>query len=153
MSFTPLDLQAFKTMNRKAIAETALCRYNKNERVFVVSSPLFDRVIGAGKTKDEAWKLFKSVLDETYVAYLEGNLVGYEKRGRPLKHNVEFHAQVKPEVKNLINKKAKALGISQGEVIAYLTAVEQVKIELEQRLLEMEKKLAKKGVTRRSAAI
>lgn len=140
-------------MNRKAIAETALCRYNKNEGVFVVSSPLFDRVIGVGKTNDEAWKLFKDMLDETYVAYLEGNLVGYEKRGRPAKHNVEFHAQVKPEVKNLINKKAKALGISQGEVIAYLAAAEQVKIELEQRLGELEKKLAKKGTAKRRVAI
>jgi predicted RNase H-like HicB family nuclease len=125
-------------MNRKAIAKTALCRYRNDEQVYVVASPLFDRVIGVGETKDEAWRLFNELLDETYVAYLEGNLVGYEKRGRPAKHNVEFHAQVKPEVKQLINERAKAFGISQGEVIAYLAALEEVKLELEQRLSDLE---------------
>ena len=130
-------------MNRKAIAKTALCRYKKDEKVFVVASPLFERVIGVGETKEEAWALFSEILDETYVAYLEGNLVGYEKRGRPAKNNVEFHAQIKPEVKHLINERARAYGISQGEVITYLAAVEEVKIELEQRLAELETKSVK----------
>jgi predicted RNase H-like HicB family nuclease len=138
-------------MNKKAIAATALCRYKKDERVFVVESPIFDRVIGVGRTKDEAWKLFKELLDETYVAYLEGTLVGYEKRGRPAKHNVEFHAQVKLEVKKLIKEKAEALGISQGEVIAYWAAIEHVKIELEQRLDKMEKAQIKVVPKRRKA--
>ncbi len=140
-------------MNRRAIAATALCRYKKDEEVFVVASPIFDRVMGVGATRDEAWKLFKEALDETYVAYLEGTLVGYEKRGRPAKFNVEFHAQVKPEVKNFINEKAKDLGISQGEVIAYLAAAEQVKIELEQRLNELEKKKVGDIPLKRRAAI
>ena len=140
-------------MNKKAIAATALCRYKKDERVFFVASPIFDRVIGVGDTKEEAWKLFKDMLDETYVAYLEGNLVGYEKRGRPAKHNVEFHAQVKPEVKDLINEKAKELGISQGDVIAYFAAAEQVKLELEQRLNELETKNIKDAARKRRAAI
>lgn len=141
-------------MNKKAIALTALCRFKADEGVFVVQSPIFDRVIGVGDTEEEAWQLFGELLDETYVAYLEGNLVGYEKRGRPAKHNVEFHAQVKPEVKALINEKAKAFGISQGEVIAYFAAVEQVKSELEQRLKQLEKKLDRKtGVRKRKAAI
>jgi len=138
-------------MNRVAIAKTALCRYRNDEEVFVVSSPLFDRVIGVGETKEEAWKLFRELLDETYVAYLEGNLVGYEKRGRPAKNNVEFHAQIKPEVKSLINSKAKSFGVSQGEVITYLAAVEEVMIELEQRLSELEKKVAE-GVGKRRRA-
>lgn len=141
-------------MNKSAIAKTALCRYKDDEGVFVVQSPIFDRVIGVGTTEIEAWQVFGEVLNETYVAYLEGSLVGYEKRGRPAKHNVEFHAQVKPEVKALINEKAKALGISQGEVIAYLAAVEQVKSELEQRLKQLEKKLDRKtSIRKRKAAM
>lgn len=85
------------------------------------------------------------------MAYLEGTLVGYEKRGRPAKHNVEFHAQVKLEVKKLIKEKAEALGISQGEVIAYWAAIEHVKIELEQRLDKMEKAQIKVVPKRRKA--
>jgi predicted RNase H-like HicB family nuclease len=136
-------------MNRSAIAKTALCRYKRDENAFVVSSPLFDRVVGVGETKDEAWEVFTKMLDETYVAYLEGRLVGYEKRGRPAKHNVQFHAQIKPEVKNLINEKAKVFGVSQGEVIAYFAALEEVNIELEQRLAELEKRIDKTASRKR----
>jgi len=128
-------------MNRKAIADTALCRYDEVEQVFVVESPLFDRLAGVAPTEKEAWNLFREMLDETYVAYLEGNLVGYDKRGRPAKGNVEFHAQVKPEVKKQILQKAKTLGISQGDVIAYLSAAEVVNANLSRRVKELESKL------------
>ncbi len=114
-------------MNKKAIASTALCRYDKKEKCYIVESPLFDRVTGVAETEIEAKQIFDELLDETYLAYLEGKLVGYDKRGRPAKGNVEFHAQVKPEVKAQISKKAKDLGISQGDVIAYLAAVADLK--------------------------
>ncbi|MBS2008916.1 MAG: hypothetical protein JST01_17835 [Cyanobacteria bacterium SZAS TMP-1] len=121
-------------MNKKAIFNTALCRYDEKEGCFIVESPLFERVIGVAPTEAEAWKLFGELLNETYVAYLEGNLVGYEKRGRPARGNVEFHAQIKPEVKAQIAETARTLGISQGDVIAYLAALVGVKEDLEKRL-------------------
>lgn len=121
-------------MNKKAIAETALCRYNADESCYVVESPIFERVLGVSDTEEEAWLLFREALDETYIAYLEGKLIGYEKRGRPSKGNVDFHAQVKPEVKDLISERAKELGISQGEVITYFAKVEQVKNERERQV-------------------
>jgi predicted RNase H-like HicB family nuclease len=65
-------------MNKKAIAKTALCQYKSSESVFVVQSPLFERVIGVGETEAEAWQLFGEVLDETYIAFLEGTLVGFQ---------------------------------------------------------------------------
>jgi predicted RNase H-like HicB family nuclease len=120
-------------MNKKAIAETAICRYDEKEHCYVVESPIFDRVVGAGETAEEAWHVFSALLDETYVAYLEGKLVGYEKRGRPAKGNVEFHAQVKPEVREKITAKARELGISQGEVIAYLNAAAEALPDLQRR--------------------
>ncbi|MBS1995180.1 MAG: hypothetical protein JSS86_02675 [Cyanobacteria bacterium SZAS LIN-2] len=121
-------------MNKKAIFNTALCRYDEKEGCFIVESPLFERVIGVAPRESEAWKLFGELLNETYVAYLEGNLVGYEKRGRPARGNVEFHAQIKPEVKAQIAETARTLGISQGDVIAYLAALVGVKEDLEKRL-------------------
>ena len=128
-------------MNKKAIADTALCRYDEKERCYIVESPLFDRVIGVAASESEARQIFNELLDETYIAYLEGKLVGYDKRGRPAKGNVEFHALVKPEVKAQISQKAKTLGISQGDVIAYLAAVADLKVELERQLIDLKKKL------------
>ncbi|MBP9811140.1 hypothetical protein KBF38_22740 [bacterium] len=128
-------------MNKKAIADTALCRYDETEQCYIVESPLFDRVIGVGETESEAKQIFDELLDETYVAYLEGKLVGYDKRGRPSKGNVEFHAQVKPEVKAQISQRAKALGVSQGDVIAYLAAVADLKVDFERQILELKKQI------------
>ena len=95
---------------------------------------------GVAETESEAKQIFKELLDETYVAYLEGKLVGYDKRGRPAKGNVEFHAQVKPEVKAQISERAKELGVSQGDVIAYLVAVADLKIDFERQIGELRKK-------------
>lgn len=139
-------------MNKKAIADTALCRYNEEDGTYIVESPLMDRVLGVAETESEAWKLFQELLDETYVAYLEGKLVGYEKRGRPAKGNVEFHAQVKPELKTHIMEKAKALGVSQGDVIAYLVAAAEVKDELEKRLKALEEKMQNQDCNRNHEA-
>lgn len=128
-------------MNKKAIADTALCRFDEQEGCFIVESPLMDRIIGVHEQESEAWRLFHELLDETYVAYLEGKLVGYDKRGRPAKGNVEFHAQIKPELKAQIVEKAKELGISQGEVIAYLAAAAEAKEQVEKRLKALEQRM------------
>src|SRR5271170_6417514 len=111
-------------MNKEAVAKTAICRYDVGEKCYIVQSPLFERCIGAAATKEEAWKIFRELLADFYVAYLEGKLVGYARRGRPAKGYVELHAQVKPVVKEEISARAKDLGISQGEVIEYLCRVE-----------------------------
>jgi len=116
-------------MNKRAIIATAISWYNKEDEAFVVQSPLFERVLGVAESEPEAWALFHEFLDDAYVAYLEGKLVGYEKPGRPAKNVVDIHAQVKPEVKKYLVEQAKALGISQGDVIAYLVAVNEVKNE------------------------
>jgi len=41
-------------MNKKAIAGTALCRYDEKEQCYIVESPLFDRVAGVAETASEA---------------------------------------------------------------------------------------------------
>jgi hypothetical protein len=110
-------------MNKKGITKTAICRFDPKERCYIVQSPLFDRCIGAAKTEKQAWQIFYELLDEFYIAYLEGNLFGYEKAGRPRKGNVELHALVKPEIKKEITARAKDFGISQGEVIEYLCSL------------------------------
>ncbi len=38
-------------MNKKAIAKTALCRYDEKEQSYVVESPLFERVTGVAETE------------------------------------------------------------------------------------------------------
>lgn len=128
-------------MNKKAIESTALCCFDDVEKTYVVKSSLSDRVIGVARTELEAWKIFKEILHETYIAYLEGTLVEYQKPGRPAKGNVHLHAEIRPEVKEKIEKKAKELGISQGDVIGYLSAVEDAKTDLEKRYKKLQTKL------------
>jgi len=130
-------------MNKLAISKTAICNYNKKERCFVVQSPLFERCMGIAETEKEAFKIFHELLNDYYIAYLEGRLVSYEKRGRPEKGYVELHVQVKPTIKNEIASTAKELGISQGEVIEYLYHLQVIKDNLEQRQAELEKKFKK----------
>lgn len=128
-------------MNKTAIIETAICRYDAQERCFVVQSPLFERCLGVGQTREEAERTFRELLDEFYVSYLEGNLFGYERRGRPAKGYVDLHAQVKPKIKDEIAARAKRLGISQGEIIEYLLELDQVKGEMQKLVNELDEKL------------
>ena len=139
-------------MNRKAIAKTALCKFDSKQKCFVVQSPLFERCIGVAKTEAEAQHIFFELLDEYYVAYLEGKLVGYEKRGRPAKGYVDFHVQVKPLVKKGIATRAQELGISQGEIIDYLYHLEESKKDLEERLEKLQSQVQKRNVTSRRSA-
>ena len=126
-------------MNKRGIAKTASCRFDSKEGCYIVQSPLFDRCIGVAETDEEAWQIFDDLLDEYYIAYLEGKLVGYDKPGRPAKGYVDLHAQVKPLIKEEIASKAKELGISQGDMIEYLYHLQEVKASLEEQLRTMRK--------------
>lgn len=110
-------------MNREAIKKTAVCRFDSEEKILVVESPLLDIVTGASHNEDEAWEIFYDLLDACYIEYLEGKRVGqYQNRGRPAKGGISFNAQVKPSTKQEIATLAKNLGCSQGEAVDYLLA-------------------------------
>ena len=57
-------------MNKEAILNTAISRFDSEEKVYVVESPLFKRVIGVAKTEKQAWKIFHEHLDDAWTAYL-----------------------------------------------------------------------------------
>src|SRR5207253_11503723 len=108
-------------MNRNAIRKTAVCTFDKKEKVYIVESPLLDICHGIARTSKEAWKIFNEMLDEMYIEYLEGGQVGrYKKPGRPAKGAKEFHVRVKPETKKTVVALAKYLGTTQGEAVDYL---------------------------------
>ncbi len=112
-------------MNKAAIGKTAICRYDRDEECYIVQSPLFERCMGVAESENGAWKIFEELLNDYYIAYLEGRLFSYSKPGRPAKGYVELHAQVKPAIKKGLALRAKELGISQGDMIEYLCSVEQ----------------------------
>lgn len=107
-------------MNKDAIRKTARCRFDAKESVYIVESPLSDMVAGVSEVAEEAWAIFDELLRETYINYLEGKLVGYDKRGRPSKGRVGHHAELNAETKQSLITLAKRFGCSQGEVIDYL---------------------------------
>ena len=62
-------------MNKEGIAKTASCRFDATEGCYMVQSPIFERCIGVAETQEEAWQIFADMLNEYYIAYLEGKLV------------------------------------------------------------------------------
>ncbi len=107
-------------MNKNAILKTVVSRWDNNEQCYVVESPLCDRILGAAKTEEEARQLFEELLNDLYEDYLNGQLSGYDKPGRPKKGKVGLHAEVNPGIKKSIAMLAKEFGISQGEALEYL---------------------------------
>jgi hypothetical protein len=109
-------------MNRDLIKKTAITRWEPTERVYVTESPLFDKSIGVGRTTREAQRIFRELVDDCYVVYLEGRLAGYDKPGRPAKGGVAVHVAVPPQTKTTLTQLAGDLGCTQGEALAYLAA-------------------------------
>jgi lipoate synthase len=110
-------------MNRDAIKNTAVCSYDRKEKLYTIESPLLNICSGIAETEDEAREIFEDGLDAMYIEYLEGRQVGqYAKRGRPAKNRVNLNCQVKPETIKSIKKLAAKLGVSQGECVDFLYA-------------------------------
>ncbi|HEY9868639.1 MAG TPA: hypothetical protein V6D08_05695 [Candidatus Obscuribacterales bacterium] len=108
-------------MNRDKIRNTAVCRFDKRERVYVVESSLLDICTGMADTEEEAWEIFEDLLDTMYIKYLEGRRVGqYQKPGRPRAGKVELHARVKPDTKAAIFTLAQSLKCTPGEAVDFL---------------------------------
>jgi hypothetical protein len=110
------------TMNKQAIADTAVCRWNQEDDCYIVWSPLFEHLIGVGDDQEEAWEVFRDLLDDAYAAYLEGKVAGYDKVGRPSKGGTPLNVDVKPHTKEYIGELSQLMNISRGESIDYLVA-------------------------------
>jgi predicted RNase H-like HicB family nuclease len=70
-------------MNRESIKKTAVCRYDDEEKCFIVSSPLYPTLIGAAETEEDAWDIFHDDLDDAYTSYLEGRMEHTSKPSKP----------------------------------------------------------------------
>ncbi len=115
-------------MNKDAIRQTAILRFDEAEGCFVMESPLCDFVVGAAKTEPEARQLFAELLEETYASYKKGALYEYKTPGRPAKHKATLNTRIHPDVKQQLDEQARLWGISKGEVIEYLFAAHQARI-------------------------
>jgi len=141
-------------MKIDAIRNTAVCRFDKEEKVYIVESPLLDIIAGVAETKDKAWEIFIDLMQAAYIEYLEGRLVGSYKRGRPAKGGLHLHVQVKPETRELLASVAKKFGISQGEAIDFLSFIYSTQYaEAQSGMSRNTKKQVKRQSRQRIAAI
>ncbi len=106
-------------MKKETIQKTAICFWDSDSECYVVRSPLFKRVMGAGETPEEAWKIFKEILEDTYEAYKAQRLAEYNGPGRPRKNKVRINTEISPDIKVALETMATDIGISQGEAIEY----------------------------------
>lgn len=107
-------------LKKEVILQTAVLYFDAADKCYVVESPLCDEVIAAADSAEEACRIFVEFLNETYVDYLEGNLVGYDRPGRPSKGAVTLHTRVKPETKGRLEDLSAHIGVSLGELVDYL---------------------------------
>jgi len=123
-------------MNKKAILNTAICYWSDENDCYIVESPLFDRIAGVGDTPEQSHVVFVNLLDDGYLAYLEGRVPGYDKPGRPSKGAVPVSYRLQPGTKEDLAKFAHEIECSQGEAIDYLV----FRHKLEQLEKQQEKK-------------
>lgn len=69
-------------MDVQAIIASTYTKWSKEDDCFLVFSDLCTNVIGSGDTKEEAFDLFCSMLDDAYQYYLKGRFTPTKKRGR-----------------------------------------------------------------------
>jgi predicted RNase H-like HicB family nuclease len=100
-------------MNIDAIKKTAILR--REDEDYIVESPLCPDVLGVGDTEAEAWQIFQEVLVD-YEADHKANRVA-KGPGRPAKGKKKFAVEMDPDITSAIAASAKALGISQGELV------------------------------------
>lgn len=119
-------------MNKVAISKTRICYWSDDHDCYIVESPLFDRIAGVGDTPEQAQDVFERLLDDGYLAYLEGRVPGYDKPGRPSKGAISVSFRLQPDTKESLAQLAKTLECSQGEAIDYLVYCHKIE-QLEQK--------------------
>ena len=107
-------------ISKDTIKRTSACYWSVEDECFVVESPLFDRVAGTGESEQKAMAMFEDMLDSAYEALKIGKVIGYGKIGRPSKEGIQLNCKVRHATHNSIDQLARALNISQGEVVDVL---------------------------------
>ncbi len=137
-------------MNKIGILNTRICYWSDDNDCYVVESPLFDRIAGVGDTPEQAQNVFERLLDDGYLAYLEGRVPGYDKPGRPSKGAISVSFRLQPDTKESLGQLAKALECSQGEAIDYLVYRHKIE-QLEQRQAQNKQSKSNRRKQRRLA--
>ncbi len=108
-------------ISKDTIKRTAGCFWSAEDECFIVESPLFDRLAGTGNSEEEAWAMFEDMLDSTYGYLKARKVIGYNKIGRPSKEGIQLNCKIKQTTHDSVGHLAKALKISQGEVVDVLS--------------------------------
>jgi len=107
-------------ISKDTIKRTSACYWSAEDECFVAESPLFDRIAGTGESEEKARAMFEDMLDDAYEELKIGKVVGYGKIGRPSKEGIQLNCKVRHATHDSIDQLARALNISQGEVVDVL---------------------------------
>ena len=69
-------------MDIQAIKDSVECYWSKADESFVVTSPLCTNIAGVEETKEAAYEMFYSMLEEAYEFHLQGCFTPMKKKSR-----------------------------------------------------------------------
>jgi predicted RNase H-like HicB family nuclease len=112
-------------MNKSAILKTVRADYSPDDECFVARSPLSDVICGHGASEEEALASFRESVAIHWEEYQAGRHGTYRRPGRPSKGKTKMTIDVDPEIREALAQYAKAMGLSQGEMVEHLCRVYQ----------------------------
>ena len=95
-------------MDIRAIKAATTCHWSDEDQSFVVTSPLCTNVAGVEETKEEAFAMFYSMLEDAYEPHLQGRFTPTKKRGRKVGNSGKVVSiRLNEQVIEFLHKEAK----------------------------------------------
>jgi hypothetical protein len=125
------NITQMKAKKRTTILNTVVFEWlqeNSDFGYWTVYSPIVkysefgSELIGADTDKQKAYDIFVDMLDTALDAYYSGRMLPRSYAGQPKKEKIRIAAQMAPEFIAIIKEEASSRGISQGEMLEFMTA-------------------------------
>lgn len=109
-------------MSFAQIKNTAFCRWDSEDASYIVTSSIYDGIVGAGDTEAEAWQIFFEILEDVKESAHDGFYMGLDSQGElkmPISQQ-EVKLILSSDTADFIEKFSQLLEITQGQVVDFL---------------------------------